>query len=312
MSALHASRLKNIECPWDLAKRLHIDPRALSYVTLVSPTKECKRSICSFPSATYNYGYCICCSQKWFPRKKIAYGRKGNGDRGNRLLGPAFQRCASPNVPSRTACCCNCELCYGMGYTDSVFSFPTDVVIRQQWYAAMESRNLKIYYSKRKNQIDINHRKLCLAWWHFSPEHLEKDGARYKIKRQGSYKDNTGKEWFTPNHPPPNYDTLTHFHELENLALSKLHSLHSVPWWTVMKCVPPTLEDLKWENESLNDKLQEEKYKTKEWIQQQEKVKDDLWAKNSSLKIENAAAKAEVFKLNKVIKALRGELKKAP
>jgi hypothetical protein len=76
--------------------------------------------------------------------------------------------------------------------------------------------------------------------------------------------------------------------------------------------VPPTLEDLKWENESLNDKLQEEKYKTKEWIQQQEKVKDDLWAKNSSLKIENAAAKAEVFKLNKVIKALRRELKKAP
>ena len=166
---------KNIECPLDLAKRLELDPRALSYVTLVSPTTKCKHKGCGGQSIVYNHGYCICCAQLWFPRKEQIH-RNNSGARGHFLLGPAFQRCESPNMSARTACCCMGRLCYGMGYTDSVFYFPADVVIRQQWYAVMESGGIISNDSKRMKQIDKNPTKFCLAWWHFSPDHLEKHG----------------------------------------------------------------------------------------------------------------------------------------
>jgi hypothetical protein len=147
--------------------------------------------------------------------------------------------------------------CYGFGYTDSVFYFPTDAVIRQQWYDALDKDNILGPNSiSKKKRIDSNPRKYCLAWWHFSPDHLEQHGTRHKIKRQGSYTDSAGKEWSTPNHPPPNYHTLKHIKEQENMVSLMFHSLHSIPWWTAMqKVVPSRMAELEEENRVLQKQL---------------------------------------------------------
>jgi hypothetical protein len=98
----------NIDCPLDLAKKLDINPRALLYVTLVSPSKPCKNPYpkkcngCPFPSVAYNGGYCICCRQSWFPQKPRPHYSMTFGGRGNLLLGPEFQRRASPNMLALT------------------------------------------------------------------------------------------------------------------------------------------------------------------------------------------------------------------
>jgi hypothetical protein len=150
-----------------------------------------------------------------------------------------------------------------MGYTDSLFYFPTDAVIRQQWYDILCWGPNS---SSKKKRIDSNPRKYCLAWWHFSPDHLEKHGSRYTIKRQGSYIDSAGQEWSTPNHPPPNYPIWNHIEEQDKLASLMFHSLHSFPWWTAMQeVVPSRVAELEKQNRELscdNDVLKKQLSKT--------------------------------------------------
>jgi hypothetical protein len=109
-----------------------------------------------------------------------------------------------------------------------------------------------------KKRIDSHPRKYCLAWWHFSPDHLEKHGSRYKIKRQGSYTDSDGKEWFTPNHPPPNYYLERHIAEQEKMVSLMFHSFHSFSWWTAMHKVAPSPQTQLWTLESKFKKLEKE------------------------------------------------------
>jgi hypothetical protein len=271
MKKVTRDTLYNMDCPLDLAKQLEINPRALLYVTLVSPSKPCKgdQGFCKFPPVAYNQGYCMCCRQSWFPKKPRPHFSTTYGGRGNLLLGPEFQRRASPNMPPRTVCCCTLVKCYSMGYTDSVFYFPTDAVIRQQWYDELERKNILLRSITKR--MDSNPRKYCLAWWHFSPDHLEKHGSRYKIKKQGSYTDWEGKEWFTPNHPPPNYSLEQHIAEQEEMVSSMFHSFHSFPWWTAMKNLfSPPIKEQMWHLEYKFSKLEKENRVLKEQLRKTE------------------------------------------
>ena len=79
----------------DLAARLGVDVRALQLVKL-HPTAFCKGKECILPAAESNRGFCVLCSQQWFPRNTSAeLNRRGHG-----LYGPKFMRiynnCTSP------------------------------------------------------------------------------------------------------------------------------------------------------------------------------------------------------------------------
>lgn len=115
--------------------------------------------------------------------------------RGFLLLGPEFHK------NTHHACACDDEVCLGMGFTYNMFTFPSDAVIRLQWFKAMGNQLRK----ETKQKINQKPSKFQLTHWHFHQCHLiTAEDNRLKVRRQSTYKDNKNKVWATKNHPPPN------------------------------------------------------------------------------------------------------------
>jgi len=136
MLLLSSSDFYALSSPAELAKCLKRSLNALSYISLVTPGPECRRQGCSFPQVENNCCHCICCSQSWFPTSRLE-GDRLVKKRGHLLLGPSFQNKLPGTTTSRRTCCCENKLCYGLGYTSSLFCMPTDHEIRRQWYLAL-------------------------------------------------------------------------------------------------------------------------------------------------------------------------------
>lgn len=172
--------LANIDSPRQLAQTLDVDVKALLYVELEDAGSLCSSENCPFPKAKGNDGCCIVHKQVWFPRKV----NEGNNDvklqRGYGLFGPEFLR---SNCKSHCACCCGFPSCMSIGYTDSLFAFPTDDFICKRWLEALGNVDSIPDSLLKAIQRDPSNHKL--AFWHFHPDHLIKDErtGRYKLKR---------------------------------------------------------------------------------------------------------------------------------
>jgi hypothetical protein len=234
MVKLSADDFHAISGPTELAQRLNIDHKALSYVILASPVRECKRIACIFPQVESNYGLCLCCSQSWFP--SVLPNRDGveRQERGYLLLDPSLRNKVPGTQLSRRTCCCENKVCYGIGYTDSIFYMPEDHEVRRQWYHALGLSQVK------RATIDKKPRVHSINFWHFSPQHLECNGTLWKIKKADVYTDSDKKVWFTPNRPPPNYSVnkfIADNYNSRSLPSLRWMDEHRAPpsWWKTMK-----------------------------------------------------------------------------
>ena len=179
----------------DLAARLGVDVRALQLVKL-HPTAICKGKECILPAAESNRGFCVLCSQQWFPRNTSAeLNRRGHG-----LYGPKFMciynNCTSPPK----ACCCDTPLCEKIGYShEGMFRLPSKPEKDVKDFVAA----LGIQDKDLRDKIIQDPRNHRIAPWHISPDHREQvEGGKWRIKKIEVYKDRDGKAW---KFAPPNY-----------------------------------------------------------------------------------------------------------
>jgi hypothetical protein len=199
---LSASAFYALSSPAELATCLKISLNALSYISLVTPGRECRRPDCSFPQVENNRCHCVCCSQSWFPTSRLD-GDLLVKERGHLLLDPSLtNKVPGTKTARRRTCCCENKVCYGLGYTSSLFCMPTDNEIRRQWYLALGLSQ------EKRSVIDKNPSSFSVNFWHFSPDHLERRGNDlWQFKRANNYTDADKKVWHTRNRPPPNYGT---------------------------------------------------------------------------------------------------------
>ena len=112
----------------ELAAALCVRAGALSAVTLVESNAakaECRRSGCPLSAVVSNNGWCVLCSQSWFPRKLDRFGQPAKNRRGYGLFGTQFLR--TLRGKGSAVCCCSSELCMKLGYSHhGMFRFPSD------------------------------------------------------------------------------------------------------------------------------------------------------------------------------------------
>ena len=206
----------------DLADKLSCDIKALDYVSFVKPKTECSSENCHFPAVEQNNGYCVCHRKFWYPRDRITKSKRRLIDRGHLLLGPEY---LIENCGVQHGCDCDNGVCLGMGYTRSMFAFPTDCEIRAEWYTALGNSITKA----KKDKIDKNPRNFKLAYWHFDPSHLIGGKERYEFRKQAIYVDADRKQWKNvPHYPPPNGYLCKHIYLFELLIIKF--------WWIKVHC----------------------------------------------------------------------------
>ncbi len=109
----------------DLAAELGVPVATLNMVSL--GTASCKRSSCPFPLVLGNRGFCLVCSQSWFPREFNTKGLPETNRRGYGLYGLQFLPKREGNDPP--SCCCASPLCEKLGYSHlGMFRFPTNPI----------------------------------------------------------------------------------------------------------------------------------------------------------------------------------------
>jgi hypothetical protein len=124
MVKLTPTSLSDVGTLTQLASTLKVDIKALHLVR-ISPSL-CRSLSCNLPSCEGNHGYCILCSQTWFPTSE-------SRTRGHGLHGPEYMR-EYNGVVQRKACCCDIPLCEKIGYSHSgMFRLPADSTQRAVW-----------------------------------------------------------------------------------------------------------------------------------------------------------------------------------
>jgi len=210
---------ENVKTCKELATLLNVDEKALAYVKLYKPEKECSTLACVFLAVLGNYGKCVCCGKSWFPQEHTDGKGVTTVDRGHFLLGPEFSHLEHPKL--KACCCCDMELCRGIGYTNSLMMFPTDESILKLW---LDNTGVMLSPETKKN-VRSNPRNFQLAYWHFYPEHIYFDSSagKYKKLERARYVDGDGSGIVrdTPNFPIPN-NSLMRFKEERELELEQL------------------------------------------------------------------------------------------
>ena len=145
-----------------LAAALKVPLAALNLVTLASTT--CRRDRCPLSAVNSNHGYCVLCSQTWFPRKIDESGNPTTYCRGHGLYGPEYQR--RPAAGHSTTCCCSSPLCEAIGYSNSgMFRFPSD-----EDHCVEAARVLGLPSNVRQ-KIAENRLSYKIAPWHYHANH---------------------------------------------------------------------------------------------------------------------------------------------
>ena len=190
----------------DLAAELGVPVATLNMVSL--GTASCKRNSCPFPLVLGNRGFCLVCSQSWFPREFNTKGLPATNRRGYGLYGPQFLPKREGNNPP--SCCCASPLCEKLGYSHSgMFRFPTDPI-----KCAEAARVLGIQSEDRKRVLE-NPRNFKIAPWHYSSRHRQKDtNGKWRLRKGASFRDDDGKLF---SFPPPNAN-IQHFIDEETLS----------------------------------------------------------------------------------------------
>ena len=188
--AILSPALHDIRTITELADALNVPAPALRLVALSSTA--CLRSNCSLSAETNNRGYCILCSQRWFPREFDAKGRPSANCRGHGLYGPQFQRQFTPLCP--TTCACSNALCMGIGYSHhGMFCFPTDPK-----HAAEAARIVGVSPAVRE-KIAANPAAFHIAPWHFNAHHRARDASgSWRLRKMEVYEDSDRKSFPFP------------------------------------------------------------------------------------------------------------------
>jgi hypothetical protein len=242
---------KDIMIRKQLAQKLGgVSLRALDLIVLTN--KQCRR--CGYPAVELNHGLCVCCGHSWYPQQgapRFALNVRGmerKSRRGYLLLGPEYSRLH--NVRSHAVCDCDNELCIGIGYTKSLFSFPcikkgetsSSSSRLDQWFEALGDD----LSEEKKFKIRARPQKYALAHWHFHPHHFQEQAVapidsqssdaatttttttnsssssrRLQFVESESYTDHNGRIWNIPNRPPPNASLETYVKTAE--ATKKAH-----------------------------------------------------------------------------------------
>ena len=176
-----------------LAAALGVPAAALDVVTLVPA--PCKRAGCPLSAVFSNRGWCILCSQSWFPRELDDSGQPKRNRRGYGLYGPQFLR--GPGVGHSSSCCCSSPLCEKIGYArGGMFRFPS-----QRDHCLVAARVLGVSPAVRQQIVD-DPRNYQIAVWHFHPNHRFKRGdGSWGLRDLPNYRDVEGKSF---PFPPPN------------------------------------------------------------------------------------------------------------
>ena len=165
--AILSPALASIRTTTELAQALNVPAPALLLVSLAP--SSCLRSKCSLSAALNNRGYCILCSQRWFPRELDPHGLPTRHRRGYGLYGPQFQRQFAQHP---TSCACSNALCESIGYSHhGMFCFPTDPK-----HAAQAARVLGVPPATR-GKIAANPCHFKIAPWHFDARHRYRDDS---------------------------------------------------------------------------------------------------------------------------------------
>ena len=215
-----AIRLSELHTRADLAAAICVPVPALDSVSLASTA--CKRTGCLLSSVQNNNGWCLLCSQTWFPRELDKDGQPGKFRRGYGLYGNQFLRNFRGKVHP---CCCSSPLCEKLGYSHhGMFRFPSNPADVTE-----AARVLGIPASKRLRIID-NLRKFRLAPWHFHSRHrVCDDQGRWRLRKEKIYRDADGK---TFSFAPPNGNIQQYIDE-EVLSSGLARGAHdnSLPAW---------------------------------------------------------------------------------
>ena len=176
-----------------LAVGLKVPEPALDLVTLTST--PCKRQGCTLFAAVLNRGYCILCSQTWFPREFDDSGAPAKYRRGYGLYGPQYQR--RRDAGHSTTCCCSSPLCEKIGHAHGgMFRFPT------AWDQCLEAARVLGLAPDVCHEIAANPRRYKIAVWHFHPNHrYQKGDGSWGLRDLPQYRDAEGKVF---TFPPPN------------------------------------------------------------------------------------------------------------
>ena len=102
-----------------------MDVKALDLLKLL-PSKICNTEGCNLPAVIKNNGWCVLCSQTWYPRKFNSKGERLKNCRGHGLHHPKFLL-GYKGMSKPVTCCCDTPLCEEIGYShEGMISFPTD------------------------------------------------------------------------------------------------------------------------------------------------------------------------------------------
>ena len=178
--------LCNFRTTTELVDALNVPVPALLLVVLAP--SSCRRSECSLSVVLNNWGYCILCSQGWFPREFDPEDHPVANRRGYGLYSPQFQWKIKQHP---TTCACSNALCESIGYSNhGMFCFPTDLK-----HVVEAARILGVSPATREK---IHHFKI--APWHFDARHHYRDSlGNWKLRRIEVYKDSDRKSFpFTP------------------------------------------------------------------------------------------------------------------
>jgi hypothetical protein len=129
-----------------------------------NPVYECWLQLHVYPAVERNYHKCVFHVQSWFPKKHVGADGKVSYDRGHLLLGPEFYLAKNPRA---TACSCDMALCKGIGYMNSMSTFPTDSSTLDKYL-----RNTGVMLtSEKKQKSRENPTRHKLVYWHFDVAH---------------------------------------------------------------------------------------------------------------------------------------------